>query len=94
VPTYAWEPRFLREYEALSPSDQARFRNAVEAFVQDLGKGRFRRGLRVKKCQGLGPTWEMTWAPDGRALFRYGLSKGHGPHVIWLRIGTHDQLGL
>jgi len=35
----------------------------------------------------------MTWAPDGRALFRYGDPVREGePHVVWLRIGTHDIL--
>ncbi len=35
----------------------------------------------------------MTWAPDGRALFRYGDPVCEGePHVVWLRIGTHDIL--
>ncbi len=33
----------------------------------------------------------MTWAPDGRATFRYGPEQVEGePHVIWRRIGDHD----
>ena len=35
----------------------------------------------------------MTWAPDGRATFRYGDEILRGkPHVIWLRVGTHAVL--
>lgn len=33
----------------------------------------------------------MTWASDGRAIFHYGDEIHPGePHIIWLRIGTHD----
>jgi hypothetical protein len=33
----------------------------------------------------------MTWAPDGRATFEYGLERLPGePHVIWCRVGAHD----
>jgi len=35
----------------------------------------------------------MMWAPDGRALFRYGDEARPGePHVVWLRIGMRDIL--
>ncbi len=35
--------------------------------------------------------FEFHFAPDGRALFRYGTSLHAGEvHVIWLHIGTHD----
>ena len=37
--------------------------------------------------------WEMTWAPDGRAVFRIGDSIRPGdPHIVWERIGGHDIL--
>ncbi len=48
-------------------------------------------GLRVKRVQGTDADFEMTWAPDGRAMFRYGVEMSPGdPHIVWLRIGTHD----
>ena len=48
-------------------------------------------GLRVKRVQGTEADFEMTWAPDGRAIFRYGEPvRPDDPHIIWLRIGTHD----
>jgi hypothetical protein len=63
----------------------------VGKFVQDLESGSPRPGLRVKGYRGSSGVFEMTWAPDGRALFRYGdpVRPGH-PHIIWLRVGTHD----
>jgi hypothetical protein len=37
--------------------------------------------------------FEMTWARDGRALFKYGTSPRAGDiHITWLRVGTHDTL--
>ncbi len=37
--------------------------------------------------------FEMTWADDGRALFKYGASPHEGDnHIIWLRIGSHEIL--
>ncbi|HEV7161625.1 MAG TPA: hypothetical protein VGN25_00075 [Solirubrobacteraceae bacterium] len=37
---------------------------------------------------------EITFAPDGRATFEYGVEVMAGePHVIWRRVGTHAVLG-
>ncbi len=64
---------------------------AVPKFVAGLTSGSMPAGLRVKRIQGTEADFEMTWAPDGRAMFRYGESVRPGdPHIIWLRIGTHD----
>lgn len=59
--------------------------------IVDLKAGRrFRAGLRVKGYQGLFGVFEMSWADDGRALFRYGTSPRPGDvHITWLRVGTH-----
>lgn len=66
----------------------------MKHFVADLTIGTFRKGLRVKRVQGTSDVWEMTWANDGRATFRYGSPKRAGePHVIWLRVGTHSIIG-
>jgi hypothetical protein len=64
---------------------------AVRKLVHDLRLGKIRPGLRVKPYRRQPGVWEMTWADDGRALFRFGESviPGHR-HVIWLRIGSHD----
>ena len=91
MPTYFATMRFRREFEKLSPEHQALFMAAVAKFVQDLRKGRFRKSLRVKRYLGHEDVWELSWAPDGRALFKHGAEARRGePHVIWLRIGGHE----
>ncbi|OGN87184.1 MAG: hypothetical protein A2X23_12360 [Chloroflexi bacterium GWC2_73_18] len=93
MPTYERTDRFQRDHRGLSPVQRARFRRAVGRFVVDLAGGTFRDGLRVKRVDGTGGIFEMTSAPDGRATFQYGKSRGKGPHVIWRRIGSHDIFG-
>jgi hypothetical protein len=90
MPTYLALLRFRRDWERLTPQQQAQFRAALAFFVEDLRKGDgFRPGLRVKKMAGH-DVWEMTWAPDGRATFSYGKQVKPGEvHVVWHRIGTH-----
>jgi hypothetical protein len=90
MPTYLALLRFRRDWERLTPQQQARFRAALAFFVEDLRKGDgFRPGLRVKKVAGH-DVWEMTWSPDGRATFSYGKPVKPGEvHVVWHRIGTH-----
>lgn len=75
----------------MAPERQANFTVAVAKLVADLREGVIRPGLRVKRYRREGGVWEMTWADDGRALFRYGPSRRPGdPHVIWLRVGGHE----
>jgi len=92
VPAFEWQALFDREWRALSAAQQRAFRDAVAAFVDDLqGGAGFRKSLRVKKMQGREDVWEMTWAPDGRATFRFGTPVVAGqPHIVWRRIGTHE----
>ena len=91
MPTRDWTARFEREYLALTPEQRRLFRVAVRKFVADLRGGRLRKGLRVKPVRSLPGTFEMTWAPDGRAIFRYGDPVIPGePHIIWERIGGHE----
>ena len=36
--------------------------------------------------------WSLTWARDGRALFRFGREITPGEiHIIWEAIGTHAE---
>ena len=97
MPTYDAPPNFLNQHSALAPDQKKRFRTAVDKFVSDLRKGQglngVRPGLRVKGVRGAEGLYEMTWAPDGRAVFTLGPSrKGGEPHVIWLAVGTHAVL--
>jgi len=92
MPTFERLAVFLRDFDALTPTQKKAFLRAVVMFAADLraGKG-FRKGLRVKKMEGYENLWELTWAPDGRATFEYGtqVKEGH-PHIRWRRVGTHD----
>ena len=92
MPTFDALPRFLREYDKLTDAEKSAFAIARRKFVEDLRAGSgFRPGLRVKGYQGEEGVFEMTWAANGRALFRYGAEVRAGePHIEWLRIGTHD----
>jgi hypothetical protein len=91
MPTYDAEDRFLVDYARLTPAQQSSFLAAVRKLVEDLRRGQFRKGLRVKRVQTHADVWEMTWAPDGRATFSYGESIHAGDsHIIWRRIGGHE----
>jgi hypothetical protein len=85
---------FMRGFRSLSEDMQAKFISAAKQFSDELDKGNgFSRGLRVKKLQGRNNEWELTYAPDGRAVFQYGPEVRPGvKHVDWLSIGTHDDL--
>lgn len=91
MPTFERLPRFDKDWQGLSSTDQERFREAVTRFVEGLRSGRFRKGLRVKRVEGTSSIYEMTFAPNGPATWQYGNEVIQGePHVIWRRIGTHD----
>jgi hypothetical protein len=91
VPTYERDARFDRDFANLTLEQRARFRTAVASFVRCLKAQQFDPGLRVKAVQGAQGIWEMTWAPNGRATFSYGIPRRPSEaHIIWRRIGTHD----
>lgn len=89
----------MRDYGSLTAQQQHRFDNKREEFTEDLlameddpRKG-FRPGLRVKKVQGRSGLFEMTWAPDGRAIFSMGTPVIAGKrHIVWRRVGDHGIL--
>jgi hypothetical protein len=91
MPTHNEVDRFWQDWDRLTPAQRGLFRQAVAEMVEDLKAGRpFRRSLRVKRFQSLSGVYEMTWAPDGRALFTFGSSPHPGEtHITWLRVGTH-----
>jgi len=89
MPSYERTRRFERDWKGLGDADRTRFTTAFARFDADLVANTFRRGLRVKRVEGTDSVFEMTWAPDGRATFEYGTSRGQGAHVVWRRIGRH-----
>ncbi|WP_239342486.1 hypothetical protein [Frankia sp. CiP3] len=92
VPTFDALDRFWADYRRLTYAQRERFLRARDLFVEDLQAGvGFRKSLRIKGFRGEPGVFEMTWAGDGRALFRYGESEKDGEaHIVWLRVGTHD----
>jgi hypothetical protein len=93
MPTYSQTSAFRKNYRKLSSGQRKAFQKAVASFVQDLQTGRFRPGLRVKGVVGITGVFEMTWAPNGRAMFTYGDEvRGGEAHIVWLAVGAHDIL--
>ncbi len=91
MPTHKEDALFLRQWKRLNPDQQRQFLAALVIFKQGLRDRRFAQSLRVKDYHSIEGAYEMTWASDGRAIFRYGDEIHPGePHIIWLRIGTHD----
>ncbi len=91
MPTFGAEARFRREYAKLTQGEREQFRVARIKFVTGLRAGRVSSSLRIKRVQGTTDVYEMTWAPDGRATFRYGDAVRLGdPHIVWRRVGGHD----
>jgi hypothetical protein len=83
---------FQRDIRKLTGQQRREFLAARDRLVIPLRSRppEFTPALRVKRVQGMDDIWEMTWAEDGRATFRYGPEVKPGePHVIWLRIGIH-----
>jgi hypothetical protein len=94
-PTYERSARFLREVRKLTDAQRRQFLAARDELVAGLRQQppHFAPRLRVKRVQGTTDAWEITWAADGRATFRYGDEILPGdPHVVWLRIGSHAIL--
>ncbi len=93
MPTYESLAAFGRQWQRLNASQQEAFRRALAVFVADLigGEG-FSPQLRIHKLANT-EIWSLTWAKDGRALFRYGNRVVAGEtHIVWQAIGTHSQV--
>jgi hypothetical protein len=93
VPTWETDPRFDAEWRRLSPAQRAAFHAARLALLACLVAGRRPDPrLGVKRLKSSDDLWELRWAADGRALWKYGpqVPGRTGPHIVWVRIGTHD----
>ncbi|HEX7163593.1 MAG TPA: hypothetical protein VF223_20425 [Trebonia sp.] len=92
MPTFESLAAFQRQFAKLEAEQRAAFRQAVAEFVANLKAGEgFSPELRVHKLVNT-EIWSLTWAKDGRALFRYGSQVVQGEtHIIWEAIGTHDE---
>lgn len=92
MPTFESLAAFQRQFAKLEAEQRTAFRRAVAEFVANLKAGEgFSPELRVHKLVNT-EIWSLTWAKDGRALFRYGSQVVQGEtHIIWEAIGTHDE---
>ncbi len=81
-----------RQWAKLDAAQRAAFRRAVAVLIADLKAGEgFSPELRVHKLVNT-EIWSLTWATDGRALFRFGAEITPGQtHIIWEAIGTHAE---
>jgi putative redox protein len=90
MPTYESLAAFQRQWAKLDSAQRDAFRRAVAVFIANLkaGEGGFSPELRVHKLVNT-EIWSLTWANDGRALFRFGAEITPGQtHIIWEAIGT------
>jgi hypothetical protein len=92
MPTFAWYPRFGREYLALSRRESATFRRARDRFIAALqAKRPLEAGLGIREMSGHPGVYEFRFSAGGRATFHYGKPVIPGEaHVIWRRIGGHE----
>lgn len=94
MPTFERLPRFDRDWEALDPTSQARFREAVARFADELRTGTSRPMLPVSAIAGAPGVLEMTFASHARATISVAMAPGRGPHVVWRRIGVDAAHGV
>lgn len=93
MPTHAETDQFKRDVKNLTAEQRKEFNRDLKKFIEDVTRGEFRSGLRVKGVQGADGVFEMSWAGDGRCTFEYGAEIIPGEtHIVWRRCGTHDVL--
>nr|MDT0667593.1 hypothetical protein [Micromonospora sp. DSM 115978] len=93
-PTFDVTAQFEAEYGRLTPAERAAFRAALRLFIEGIRDGGyFHPRLRVKSYTSINGVFEMSWAKNGRALWRYGdplPATPHERHVQWLAVGSHS----
>lgn len=93
MPTYEALAAFQRQWGKLDAQQREAFKKALAVFIANLkAGGTFSPELRVHKLVNT-EIWSLTWAKDGRALFRYGPEVAEGEiHIVWEAIGTHAEV--
>ncbi|HEU5370163.1 MAG TPA: hypothetical protein VFU69_16950 [Ktedonobacterales bacterium] len=91
MPTYEETKRFNSEYNRLSADKRALFNQARKEWVIALKAHQPPPArLGIRRFLSIEGMYEFHFAPNGRALFRYGPERKPGEvHVIWERIGGH-----
>ena len=93
MPTYEVLAAFQRHYGKLDAAQKAAFRRALAVFIANVKDGGpFSPELRVHKLVNT-EIWSLTFAKDGRALFRYGEKAAEGEtRIVWEAIGTYAEV--
>lgn len=93
MPTYEALAAFQRQWGKLDPQQREAFKKALAVFIANSkAGGSFSPELRVHELANT-EIWSLTWAKDGRALFRYGPEKAEGEtHIVWEAIGNHSEV--
>jgi hypothetical protein len=93
MPTYEALAAFQRHFGKLNAAEKAAYRRALAVFIADLkAGGSFSPEPRVHKLVNT-EIWSLTWAEDGRALFRFGDEVEPGEaHIVWEAIGGHAEV--
>lgn len=92
MPTHEETERFHSELKRLRADKRALFDQARKEWVAALKAHRTPPArLGIRRFLSIEGMYEFHFAPDGRALFRYGPEQKPGEvHIIWERIGEHD----
>jgi mRNA-degrading endonuclease YafQ of YafQ-DinJ toxin-antitoxin module len=93
MPTYEALAAFQRQWGKLDAQQREAFKKALAVFIANLkAGGAFSPELRVHKLANT-EIWSLSWAKDGRALFRYGRQIAEGEaHIVWAAIGAHAEV--
>ena len=93
MPTYESLAAFQRQWGKLDAAQREVFKKTLAVFIADLkAGGAFSPELRVHRLVNT-EIWSLTWAKDGRALFRFGPQvTGGETHIVWEAIGTHAEV--
>ena len=88
MPTIERLPRFDRDWAELDTREQARFRAAVTAFLDDLRAGTPTAAGHVQVIRGAPGVFTLSWSPEGHATLSSRTAEAGGVHLVWRRIAT------
>lgn len=88
MPTFERLPSFDRDWAELDPREQARFRAAATAFLDDLRAGTPAVTGHVQSIRGAPGVFALSWSADGRATLSSRAVETGGVHLVWRRIGS------
>jgi hypothetical protein len=93
MPAFEALAAFQRQYGKLDAAQKEAFRRALAVFIANLkAGGAFNPELQVHKLVNT-EIWSLSFAKDGRALFRYGGQVAESEtHIVWEAIGTHAEV--